>query len=94
MNVVDSVIVDNSDVNGPTPGFDHEIDFNGATGEFIRVETTSDSYLAITELEAFAAVPEPSTVVLAGLGYVGLAGLAHCLSIRGRYRLSLTREAD
>jgi hypothetical protein len=74
MNLVDSVIVDNSDVNGTTPGYDHEIDFNGATGEFIRVETTSDSYLSFSELEAFAAapVPEPSTLAFAGLGLLGL----------------------
>jgi hypothetical protein len=57
MNVIDSVIVDNNDVNGTNPGYDHEIDFNGATGEFIRVETTSDSYLAFSELEAFAPLP-------------------------------------
>ena len=72
MNVVDSVIVDNSDVNGPTPGYDHEIDFNGATGEFIRVETTTDSYLSFAELQAFAAVPEPSTLMLAAPGLVWL----------------------
>jgi len=72
MHVVDSVIVDNSDVNGPTPGYDHEIDFNGATGEFIRVETTTDSYLSFAELEAFAAVPEPSTFMLAAPGLVWL----------------------
>lgn len=74
MHVVDSVIVDNSDVNGPTPGYDHEIDFNGATGEFIRVETTSDSYLSFAELEAFAAVPEPSTLMLAAPGLLWLMG--------------------
>ena len=72
MNVVDSVIVDNSDVTGPTPGYDHEIDFNGATGEFIRVETTSDSYLAFAELEAFAATPEPSALALVAVGVGGL----------------------
>ena len=75
MNVVDSVIVDNSDVNGPTPGYDHSIDLTGVTGEFIRVETTSDSYLALAEVQVFAAVPEPSTIVLGGLGLIGLVGL-------------------
>jgi len=73
MNVVDSVIVDNSDVNGPTPGYDHEIDFNGATGRFIRVETTTDSFLSFAELQAFA-VPEPSTLMLAAPGLVWLMG--------------------
>ncbi len=72
MNVVDSVIVDNSDVNGPTPGYDHEIDFNGATGKFIRVETTTDSFLSFAELQAFAVVPEPSTLMLAAPGLVWL----------------------
>jgi len=74
MHVVDSLIVDNSDVNGPTPGYDHEIDFNGATGEFIRVETTTDSYLSFAELQAFAAIPEPSTLMLAAPGLVWLMG--------------------
>lgn len=74
MNLVDSVIVDNSDVNGPTPGYDHEIDFNGATGEFIRVETTTDSNLSFAELQAFAAVPEPSTLMLAAPALVWLMG--------------------
>jgi hypothetical protein len=74
MNVVDSLIVDNSDVTGPMPGYDHTIDLTGVTGEFIRVETTGDSYLAFAELQAFAAVPEPSALVLAGLGLVGLVG--------------------
>ena len=61
-NVVNSVIVDNSDVNGATPGYDHQIDFNGATGRYIRVETTSDSYLAFSELEAFAVPPNLAIV--------------------------------
>jgi len=62
MNVVQSVIVDNSDVTGPTPGYDHEIDFNGAIGRYIQVETTSDSYLAFSELEAFAVPPNLAIV--------------------------------
>ena len=74
MTLVDSVIVNNSDVNGATPGYDHTIDLSGVTGQFIRVATTTDSYLAFAELQAFAAVPEPSALVLAGLGLAGLAG--------------------
>jgi hypothetical protein len=73
MNLVDSVIVDNSDVNGPTPGYDHTIDLSGITGRYIRVSTTSDSYLSFAELQAFA-VPEPSGLVLATFGLVGLMG--------------------
>jgi hypothetical protein len=76
MNLVNSVIVANSDVNGPTPGYDHSIDLTGMTGEFIRVETTTDSYLALSELQVFAGVPEPSMIVLGGLGLVGLVGLS------------------
>jgi PEP-CTERM motif len=69
MNVVDSVIVDNSDVTGPTPGYDHTIDLTGVTGKFIRLETTGDSYLAFSELQVFAAqVPEPATLVMAVMG--------------------------
>src|SRR5207249_3682394 len=33
MNLVDSEIVNNSDVNGPTPGYDHTIDLSGVTGQ-------------------------------------------------------------
>jgi hypothetical protein len=72
MSLVDSLIVDNSDVLGTTPGYDHTIDLTGITGRFIRVETTTDSYLAFAELQAFAAVPEPSALALAAFGLVGL----------------------
>jgi hypothetical protein len=75
MNLVDTAVVSNSDVNGPTPGYDHEVDLTGVTGEFIRVTPgpdAGDSYLSFSELEAFAAVPEPSTLALAGLGLLGL----------------------
>ncbi len=54
MNLVDSVIVDNADVNGPTPDYDHAIDLAGDTGRYIRVSTTTDSYLAFAELQAFS----------------------------------------
>src|SRR5439155_14464992 len=74
MNLVDSVLVNNSDVNGPTPGYDHTIDLTGITGRYIRVATTTDSYLALSELQAFAAVPEPSALALAAVGLVGLCG--------------------
>jgi autotransporter-associated beta strand protein len=56
MNLVKEVIVDNADVNGPTPDFDHAIDLAGYTGRYIRVATTTDSYLAFSELQAFAAL--------------------------------------
>jgi hypothetical protein len=76
MNLVDTVDVENSDVNGTTPGYDHAIDLTGITGEFIRVTPgagAGDSYLSFSELEVFAAtVPEPSTLSLAGLGLLGL----------------------
>jgi len=55
MNLLKDVIVDNADVNGPSPDFDHAIDLTGATGRYIRVATTSDSYLALAELQAFEA---------------------------------------
>ena len=57
MNLVDSVIVNNSDPSGPTPDFDHAIDLTGFTGRYVRVATTTDSYLALSELQVFAAVP-------------------------------------
>jgi hypothetical protein len=75
MNLVDSLIVDNSDVNGLTPGYDHAIDLTGVTGEFVRVTpgpAAGNSFLSFSELEVFAAVPEPSTLALAGIGVLGL----------------------
>jgi hypothetical protein len=76
MDLVDSVTVSNNDVNGTDPGYDHEIDLNGVTGEFVRVTPgadAGDSYLSFSELEVFgASVPEPSTLALAGLGLLGL----------------------
>jgi len=75
MQLVDSVTVANNDVNGTSPGYDHAVDLTGITGEFIRVTPgadAGDSYLSFSELEAFAAVPEPSTLALAGLGVLGL----------------------
>jgi hypothetical protein len=71
MNLVDSVLVNNSDPSGPTPDYDHAIDLTGVTGRYVRVATTTDSFLPISELQVFA-VPEPSTIVLAGLALVGL----------------------
>jgi hypothetical protein len=97
MNVVDSLIVDNSDVNGPTPGYDHEIDFNGATGRFIRVETTTDSFLSFAELQAFAAIPEPSTLMLAAPGLVwlmGRRGPRRLVRSNGRYEITAERRAS
>src|SRR6185369_1363091 len=57
MSLVNSVLVNNSDVSGSTPGYDHTIDLTGVTGQFIRVSTTTDSYLAFAELQAFGVVP-------------------------------------
>ncbi len=75
MNVVASAIVDNSDVNGATPGYDHTIDFTGIAGRFLRVETTGDSYLAFSELQVFAAVPEPSILGLVSVATLAVGGL-------------------
>ena len=55
MTLVDSVIVNNSDPSGLTPDYDHAIDLTGVTGEFVRVATTTDSFLALSELQVFAA---------------------------------------
>jgi hypothetical protein len=74
LNVVDTVIVANSDVNGPTPGYDHTIDLTGITGRFLRVETTGDSYLAFSELQVFAGVPEPSALGLVSLAFLAWSG--------------------
>jgi hypothetical protein len=75
MNLVSSSLVNNSDVNGATPGYDHAVDLTGVTGQFVRVTPGPDagvSYLSFSELQVFAAVPEPSTLSLAALGFVGL----------------------
>jgi hypothetical protein len=71
MNLVDSVLVNNSDPSGPTPDYDHAINLTGVTGRYVRVATTTDSFLANSELQVFA-IPKPSTIVLAGLALVGL----------------------
>jgi PEP-CTERM motif len=74
MDLVSSTIVDNNDVNGTDPGYDHEIDFNGVDGEYVRVTPGPDagvSYLSFSELEVFA-VPEPTTVALGAVCLVGL----------------------
>jgi hypothetical protein len=58
MNLVDTAVVSNSDVNGPTPGYDHAINLSGITGEFVRVTLGPDlvdSYLAFSELQVFEA---------------------------------------
>jgi PEP-CTERM motif len=71
MNLVDSVLVSNSDPSGPTPDYDHVIDLTGDTGRYVRVATTTDLFLALSELQVLA-VPEPSTIALASLGVFGL----------------------
>ncbi len=70
---VGSVIVDNAAPNAMMPDYDHTIDVSGMTGRYIRVATTREEYLSFTELRAFAAVPEPGAIVLAGLGLLGCA---------------------
>jgi hypothetical protein len=55
MNLVKSVTVDTSNPSGPTPDFDHAIDLTGVTGQFVRMATTTDSFLAVSELQVFAA---------------------------------------
>jgi hypothetical protein len=76
MDLVDSVVVANNDVNGTDPGYDHAVDLTGITGEFIRVTPgpdAGDSYLSFSEVEVFAAsVPEPSTFALGAVALVGL----------------------
>ncbi len=58
MNLVDTAVVSNSDVNGTTPGYDHAINLSGVTGEFVRVTLGPDlvdSYLSFSELQVFEA---------------------------------------
>ena len=72
---VGSVIVDPADPKGATGDFDHTVDLSGLTGRYLRVETTRTEYLSFAELRAFAAVPEPASLVLAVLGLVGCVAL-------------------
>jgi NedA-like, galactose-binding domain len=65
---VGSVTVDNAPPNTVVPDYDHTIDLGGMTGRYIRVATTREEYLSFTELRAFAAVPEPSSITLVWLG--------------------------
>lgn len=78
MDLVSTTIAANNDVNGTDPGYDHEIDLNGVTGEYVRVTPgpdAGDSYLSFSELEVFgASVPEPTTLALTAVAFVGLMG--------------------
>jgi hypothetical protein len=51
---VDSFIVVNNPLTDPNPGYDHLINTAGATGRYIRIETTKEEHLVFTELRAFA----------------------------------------
>src|SRR5262249_12674809 len=51
--VAGSYIVDNNPLNTANPGYDHLINTAGISGEFVRVETTQNQYLAFSELRAF-----------------------------------------
>ena len=70
MAEVGSVVVDNAAPNAVVPDYDHTIDVSGLTGRYIRVAATREEYLAFTELRAFAAVPEPSSLALVALSLI------------------------
>jgi len=53
--------------------YDHTLDLTDVTGQFIRIETTRNEFLAFSEIRAFSAVPEPGS---AALGLIGLAAVA------------------
>lgn len=71
MAEVGSFIVDNAGPTAVAPDYDLTIDASGLTGRYLRLETTHEQFLSFTELRAFAAVPEPSALVLAGLAMLG-----------------------
>jgi hypothetical protein len=60
LSEVSSFIVDNPPASVQNPLYDHIINTAGATGRYIRVETTTDNLLAFAELRAFEGPGSPS----------------------------------
>lgn len=65
------------------PLYDLTLDLRGISGRYARVETVQNEFLVFAELRVVA-VPEPTTLVLLGVGIVAL--LATCLRRRRRTR--------
>lgn len=53
-DVAGTFIVGNAPLTDPDPGYDHIINTAGLIGEYVRIETTQNEYLAFSELRAFA----------------------------------------
>jgi hypothetical protein len=57
--------------------FDQTVDLTNVSGQFVRLSaTTTGEFLAFSELEVFAAVPEPASFILWSLGGLSLVGYA------------------
>ena len=59
LSVAGTFIVGNAPLTDVDPGYDHIINTQGMTGQYLRIETTQSEYLAFTELRAFAGPGSP-----------------------------------
>jgi hypothetical protein len=70
------------ELNGPAT---LEYDFGGQFGQMVRARMVAPggAYLHLAEVEVYgAAIPEPSSVLLAALGFIGLVGAAYRRRLR------------
>jgi len=71
-----STVMFSAIVPGPSPSqFDLTIPVEGISGRYIRLETTQNQFLVLTELRVFA-VPEPASLALLGLASASLVRYA------------------
>ena len=52
--------------------YDHTLDLTSVAGRYVRVETTLNEFLAFSEIEAFAVIPEPAALSLAAIALPAL----------------------
>lgn len=66
------------------PRYDQTINLTNVTGQFIRLTTTSNQFLAFAEIEAFAEIPEPTSICIWSLAGVALVAAGYWNRRRAR----------